>query len=226
MDVIALIPSTARYVLDIGCATGRLGATIKKLRDAVVVGVETDAAFAKEAESNLDRVILDRAENAASVLRGERFDAIVCADVLEHLEDPQGTLRSLRPLLGTPGVVVVSLPNVRFYDTFVQLGLRGTWPRRERGIHDRTHLRWFTDRDARDMFHEVGLEVDGASTNYRLIERPSRINGLASIVARGPISGFLAYQHLYRLVPADARLEALGDGRPLAPPRSGAASVG
>jgi 2-polyprenyl-3-methyl-5-hydroxy-6-metoxy-1,4-benzoquinol methylase len=204
LDVIALIPQAAKQILDLGCANGRLGATIKASRDAEIVGIEADPGFADQAETNLDRVIIDRAENAARLLLGERFDVIVCADVLEHLEHPEATLGSLHTLLTTSGCVVVSLPNVRFYDTFVQLGLRGTWPRRERGIHDRTHLRWFTDRDAREMFRLAGFEVERASTNYRLVERPRRINVLAHAVARGPLRGFLAYQHLYRLVPAQS----------------------
>lgn len=199
-DVLALVPPFARRVLDVGCATGRLGEDVKRLTGAEVWGVEIDPGFAREAAARLDRVLAADVDEALSRLNGERFDVVVCADVLEHLDDPRRTLARLKRALAPGGCIVVSLPNVRFYDTFLQLGLKGTWPQRDRGVHDRTHRHWFTDRDARALFAELGLAVEAAAANYRLIECPSRVNAAARLVARGPLRSFLAYQHLYRLV--------------------------
>jgi 2-polyprenyl-3-methyl-5-hydroxy-6-metoxy-1,4-benzoquinol methylase len=202
-DVLQLVPPTPRRVLDVGCATGRVGEEIKRRTGAEVWGIERDDAFAGEAAHRLDRVVAGDVDEILPRLRGEHFDVVICADILEHLPDPERSLAGIRDVLERSGCVVVSLPNVRFYDTFVQLGVKGTWPRRERGIYDRTHLHWFTDADARALFAGAGFVVDVARSNYRLIERPSRVNAAAHHFARGPLRGFLAYQHLYRLKPED-----------------------
>jgi 2-polyprenyl-3-methyl-5-hydroxy-6-metoxy-1,4-benzoquinol methylase len=200
-DVAALVPR-ARRILDVGCATGAVGEALKRRTGAEVWGVEPDEALARDAERRLDRLLAVPVEEAIGALRDERFDVVVCADVLEHLDDPEATLRALRSLLEPGSCMVVSLPNVRFYDTFVQLALRGTWPRRERGLFDRTHRHWFTDGDARALFDSAGLVVEKAAANYRLVERPARLNRHARLFARGPLRPFLAYQYLYRLRPA------------------------
>jgi 2-polyprenyl-3-methyl-5-hydroxy-6-metoxy-1,4-benzoquinol methylase len=200
-DVTALVPATAKRVLDVGCSDGSLGAGLRA-EGMEVWGIEYDPAFAATAAERLDRVLEgDAAARLAEIT--ESFDAVICADVLEHLVDPWGVLRRIEALLAPGGTCIVSLPNVRFYTTFLELGIRGRWPRRDRGVHDRTHLRWFTDADARAMFAETGFVVDEAVTNYRLADRPThRLNLHAARVARGPLRGLLAYQHVYRLRPA------------------------
>ena len=203
-DLLPLLPPTARRVLDVGCSNGAFGADVKRRLGSTVVGIEIDPGFASEAAQRIDRVVCDDALVALAELRDERFDCIVCADVLEHLVDPDAVLTALTGLLSPRGTVVVSLPNVRFYDTFVQLGVRGRWPERDRGVHDRTHLRWFTDANARALFHRAGLHVVRSSVNYRLRDRPdARINRFAPRVARGPLRPFLAYQLLYALAADD-----------------------
>lgn len=203
-DVAELIPRSAQRILDIGCAEGALGAGLRQ-RGAEVWGVEYDEGFARVASTRLDHVeVGDAAVALARIPDSPGFDAIVCADVLEHLSNPLAVLRAAKRLLTVDGRMVVSLPNVRFYTTFTELGLRGRWPRRDRGVHDRTHLSWFTDSDARSLFAEGGFVVDHATTNYRLSDNPSRrVNRLAHLVALGPVRPFLAYQHLYRLSPCD-----------------------
>ena len=202
-DVLALVPRAARRILDVGCSDGSVGAALRARQACEVVGIERDPSYAERAASRLDRVLPGDALEVLRTLDGETFDCVICADVLEHLVDPDAALRAVAALLGDPATVVVSLPNVRWYGTFTSLGLRGTWPQRDRGLHDRTHLRWFTDRDARALFAAAGLEPVDASANYRLRDRPGGVlNRVAPRVAVGPLRGFLAYQLLYALRPA------------------------
>jgi SAM-dependent methyltransferase len=202
-DVAALVPPGVRRILDVGCSDGTLGASLRG-RGAEVWGIEYDAHFASVASARLDRVLQGDAAAIVRDLEGhDRFDVVVCADVLEHLPQPAETLGRVRRLLTPGGCCVVSLPNVRFYTTFIELGLRGRWPRRDRGVHDRTHLSWFTDRDARDMFAGAGFALETTRTNYRLADLPNHPrNRYADLFARGPLRPFLAYQYLYRLRPA------------------------
>jgi methionine biosynthesis protein MetW len=205
-DVQELVPSGARRVLDLGCASGALGAALKARAAGVeVVGVELDAAYAERARARLDHVVVGDVEE---VLSGEarselgHFDCIVAADVLEHLRDPWAALRSAAGLLDAGGSAVVSLPNVRHWSTFVELGLRRRWPRQDWGIFDRTHLRWFTLSDARELLEQAGLEVQEVRRSLWFREGGffARHEGLFE---HTPLKDLLAGQYLLlgRLVP-------------------------
>jgi SAM-dependent methyltransferase len=191
----ALVPASARRVLDLGCATGALGAGLRE-RGAEVVGVERDPALASAAGRRLDRVVAGDAADLPGDLG--RFDCIVAADVLEHLPDPWTALRDAVRLLEPGGTVVVSLPNVRFFETFWELGVRGRWPRRDQGIFDRTHLRWFTLRDARDLLEGAGLRVDCVRPQIRVRRGGSRFDRLFAWLGRTPLRELFAFQFVLR----------------------------
>jgi 2-polyprenyl-3-methyl-5-hydroxy-6-metoxy-1,4-benzoquinol methylase len=195
-EVQALVPASARRVLDLGCSAGALGAGLKERGGVEVVGVELDPVLARAAEGRLDRVVVGDAGDLDDALG--RFDCVVAADVLEHLPDPWTALRRAVELLEPGGAVVVSLPNVRFFETFWQLGVRGRWPRREQGVFDSTHLRWFALRDARDLLEGAGLAVDIVEPLIRIRPKGSRFDRLFGWLAHTSMQGFFAYQYVLR----------------------------
>ena len=194
-EVQALVPPGSRRVLDLGCAAGALGAGLRERGGVEVVGVESNPALARAAEARLDRVVLGDVQELGDL---GRFDCIVAADVLEHLPDPWAALSRAVEALDPGGAVVVSLPNVRFFETFWQLGVRGTWPRRDHGIFDGTHLRWFALRDARELLESAGLTIDEVRPLIRIRPAGSRFDRLFGWLARTPLSGFFAFQYLLR----------------------------
>ena len=197
-EVRALVPRGARRVLDVGCGAGALGAALKRDREVEVVGVESDPDAAAAAGERLDRVVEDDAEQvlgrpeAAADLG--RFDCLVAADSLEHLRDPWRALAAAAELLEPGATAVVSLPNVRFFETFWQLGVRGRWPRREQGIFDRTHLRWFALRDARELLEGAGLAVVRVEPLIRIRPRGSRFDRWFAWLGRTPLRELFAFQ--------------------------------
>jgi SAM-dependent methyltransferase len=203
-EIAALVPAGARRVLDLGCATGGLAT----LLSAEVVGVEVDEAYAAAAERRCSRVVRADIETLArGDLEGElgRFDCLVAADVLEHLVDPWSALRAYARLLEPGGTAVVSLPNVAHWSTYVALA-RGSWPRRPEGIHDATHLRWFTLRDGRELVEQAGLAVGAVERRPRLIWRGSRLDDLLGPAAvRVPaVRTLVTLQHILTAYPARA----------------------
>ncbi len=199
-DVLALVRGTPKRSLDIGCSDGSLLGSLKGPTETT--GIELDPDLARAAAGRLGEIIEGDAVELSGELgrMGRRFDLIICADILEHLAQPEAVLEHAETMLEPGGQMVVSLPNVRFWTTFWEVGARGRWPRRSRGVHDATHLRWFTDRDAREMFAQAGFRVEEAASNTRLFDDPNRRgNGLAKYLAHGPLRPFLTYQNLYRL---------------------------
>ena len=87
-EVVQLVPKTARRVLDIGCGAGRLGEAIKQRQEANVSGIEFDSQAAAVARQRLDQVWVGDVEQLDLQIPPGSFDAIVCADVLEHLREP------------------------------------------------------------------------------------------------------------------------------------------
>jgi methionine biosynthesis protein MetW len=195
-DVQALVPLAARRVLDLGCSSGTLGAALKARQGAEVVGIELDPGYAADAAPRLDRVIAADLEVFDDLDDLGTFDCLLAADVLEHLRDPWTVLARFAELLDAGGTAVVSLPNVRYWETFWQVGARGTWPLRSQGTFDRGHLRWFTLFDAHGLCEHAGLEVEAVARVMRLRPGGSRVDRWLPAVP--PLRTFLTFQHVLR----------------------------
>jgi 2-polyprenyl-3-methyl-5-hydroxy-6-metoxy-1,4-benzoquinol methylase len=113
-EVTAVIPIMARRILDVGCSTGQMGGALRA-RGHDVVGIESEPSLATEARTRLNRVVEGDVEAmaAAGADPGGPFDAVVFADVLEHLRDPWSVVRWAAGLLTEDGCMVVSVPNIR-----------------------------------------------------------------------------------------------------------------
>jgi methionine biosynthesis protein MetW len=203
-EIAKRVPATARRVLDLGCATGGLAMLLKARGDVEVVGVERDEGYAAAAEQHCDRVVHADLEALAPDELG-RFDCLVAADVLEHLVDPWSALGAYARLLDPGGIAVISLPNVAHWSTYAAL-LKGSWPRNPEGIHDATHLRWFTLRDGRELMEQAGLTVATIDRRPRLIWRGSRLDDLLGPAAtRIPgLRTLVTFQHILTSYPARA----------------------
>jgi len=152
--VLSAVPDGAR-VLDVGCAGGHLAAALAA-RGCDVVGVELDAKAARERGVRVIEGSIDEAAVRARLPRD--LDAVLCADVLEHLPHPDVTLAFLATLLRPGGRAVLSVPNAGHW-TMRRAILRGRFPQEEFGLFDRTHLRWFTIATARSLVEGAGLRV-------------------------------------------------------------------
>src|SRR5688572_24540602 len=91
------IPPNAR-ILDVGCSSGNLGAALKEQKGDTVVGIDIDEPDIQKAKQVLDEAhVVDLEKDDLG--RFGKFDVIIMADVIEHLIDPVGVLKKLRPLL-------------------------------------------------------------------------------------------------------------------------------
>lgn len=157
-ELLSLIPSGTRRMLDVGCGTGRLGRQVKTTRPCLVVGIERNEDAAKKAREILDEVLIEDVDGLGASFQGGEFNCIVFGDVLEHLPDPWETLKWYARCLRDDGVVVLSIPNVGHYKVLLSLA-GGRWEYEEEGIVDRTHLRFFTRAGVESLLEQAGLRI-------------------------------------------------------------------
>ena len=76
-EVAALVPESARRVLDIGCGAGRLGESLKQRQAVEVVGIELQSRAAALARTRLDQVLEIDVESADVGFTQGRFDCVI-----------------------------------------------------------------------------------------------------------------------------------------------------
>jgi 2-polyprenyl-3-methyl-5-hydroxy-6-metoxy-1,4-benzoquinol methylase len=180
---IRALPAGLR-LLDLGAAGGHLGRAVRD-RCAFLAGVEPDPALPASAREGYDDWRATGALDAGTWK--EPFDAVVCADVLEHLPRPEELLARIHGWLRTGGTLLVSVPNVANVTVRAALAL-GRFPYAERGILDRTHLRFYTRRTAGELLAAAGFSqrsVAATAMPYEL-----GLPALARAPWRGPVRAF------------------------------------
>ena len=160
-DLLRWMPLAARDVLELGCGEGALAAAYKRRNPhARYTAIESHPAAAAVARGRVDRLI----EADATAMDADAyealgtFDAIIMGDVLEHLADPWAMLAQLGARLRPHGWLALSVPNAAHWTVLAAL-MNGSWPARDSGLFDRTHLRWFTLESLRTLLAESGFEA-------------------------------------------------------------------
>jgi 2-polyprenyl-3-methyl-5-hydroxy-6-metoxy-1,4-benzoquinol methylase len=158
-EMLKYIPPCVRTTLEFGCGCGVFSALLKDRFGTESWAVEIEPAAAQEAARRLDRVIQADALLGVAQVPDHHFDCILFLDVLEHLVDPYRLLREVKAKLTPDGVVVASIPNIRYYRTLVKFVVHGEWHYEDRGVLDKTHLRFFTRKSIVRMFEQSGLRI-------------------------------------------------------------------
>jgi len=197
-------------VLDIGCGEGFFAAELVKNGNSVTGVDSLEDAYHSDALQEYFPVDLNGAPGAlARALGGRQFDRALLLDVLEHLVRPENLLTEARVALNPHGQLIVSVPNVANITVRLML-LCGRFNYTERGILDRTHLRFFTRKSARALLEHQGWEIVASKVTVMPLElilglSPSNplmraiTATLATITAMLP--GVFGYQLIYVLKP-------------------------
>lgn len=158
-EIIPFVPLHTRRLLDVGCGQGALARVLREERGLEEVsGIEIIESAWREARKVLDTCLLGSIEAMELPFPDNHFDCIICADVLEHLVEPSAALRKLARVLKDDGSIVISIPNIRYYEVVGMLA-GGAWAYQDAGIMDSTHLRFFCKPDLYDLVEAAGLRV-------------------------------------------------------------------
>ena len=199
-DLLKYIEGESLDILDVGCSTGVNGYFLKNNRIAsTVIGIEYDKDMAMEAEKRIDKVIVGDLSvlNIGLELSGYEFDYIILGDVLEHLYDPWKILKNFTPLLRENGKIVISLPNIQHIETFIQVYIHSIWPYNERGIFDKTHLRFFTYRNIADLINKSGLNILKMERVFRFRDNNSNFPKFTGNILKFFFPNLFTFQYVY-----------------------------
>jgi len=158
-EMLRFLPANPARLLDVGCGEGAFGKSVKdKFPNCEVWGAEISSAAADIAATRLHTV--KRGDFLETIFPKGYFDVITMNDSLEHMVDTHAALAKVRSLLKPGGALIVSFPNVRYYQNVRNLVFRNDWQYQEYGILDRTHYRFFTSKSAAKTLSECGFKVE------------------------------------------------------------------
>jgi 2-polyprenyl-3-methyl-5-hydroxy-6-metoxy-1,4-benzoquinol methylase len=158
-EMLSFIQNTPVNVLDIGCGSGVFGASLKRIYDCTVTGIEPIEHAGLLARRHLDSVYICSFDEAFDSLHRHSFDHIIMNDSLEHMAQPELVLDKIKHLLVAEGTIIISVPNVRFVENIYNLIFKKDWQYTDYGILDKTHLRFFTQKSLVRLVKSKGFNV-------------------------------------------------------------------
>src|SRR4029077_17749803 len=131
--------------------------------------------------------------------------------VIEHVREPEQLLRQIRNVMAPGAVLIASVPNFAHWYPRVRT-VTGTFNYDERGILDKTHVRFFTRRSFLRLVRDSGYQVSRASTTglpLGALEVRGRGGRLVGALARALVKirpTLFAYQFIYELRPKESTM--------------------
>ena len=207
---LARLVQPGQKVLELGTGPGTV-TRILHSKGCKVTGVEMDPETLAMCQPFCEKTLQANLEDPHwhESLQNEKFDVVLCADVLEHLRDPRPLLSLLPSFLNDQGFVLMSLPNASHLTVVASL-LAGRFPYQSKGLLDNTHLRFFGREDIDALLRECGLlwqkwetvQVDPAQAELQSFW--NRLEAQDQAYLRERCADGLVYQHVVKAYPTSA----------------------
>jgi predicted TPR repeat methyltransferase len=147
------VTADSRIVVDFGCGTGVLFRETGRHADHIYgIDLVLDAARLLVDELHLNNVTLLSPAEAEQRIPESSVDLVVAAEVLEHLDDPEATLRFFSSRLRPGGKLLISVPTE---NSLYRLGRRLAGFRGDYHVH---HASTIHEKILRCGFEEVRIE--------------------------------------------------------------------
>lgn len=152
-------------VLEMGPADGVMTRYLAGRKHCDVYIVEVDEECFHSASQYAKGGVCDNLNNDSWIeaFRDLKFDYIVFADVLEHLQVPEKALNLSCTLLKKQGKVLISVPNLCYEGVLAELALN-CFDYNKVGILDNTHIHFFSYKSIRELMKKCNLKVISENT--------------------------------------------------------------
>ena len=197
VELLELIPEKNRHgnILEIGAAGCDTLLYAKKHGFAnKIFGVE----LFKLQNSNQDDPMLDgfkiqNIEEYNLEYDLDFFDVILVADVFEHLVDPYKTLDYIQKFLKKDGVIISSIPNFCYFEVMKKVFIGRDFGYTDSGILDRTHLRFFCEKNIIDFFENSKLNISIITSSFEKENKGKKY--LLNKLVFGKLTDFFIFQY-------------------------------
>ncbi len=175
------LPSQAQ-VLDVGCGNGVISRSLGAA-GFNVKGIDISSKTIEKAKSlnKYPNVSFEVRSAEQVVADGQQYHAVICSEVLEHLNEPDKLLNTLHEILHNEGVLIVTVPNGKGpRELFVTrpiihlskqnnwlwklvqkiksgLGYKGTTVQSD--ADDLTHIQFFTKKTLSSLANDTAFKI-------------------------------------------------------------------
>ena len=156
-DLLNRIPLNSKKILEVGCGAGAMALAFKnRCPNCEYIGIEQSPEASLIAKSRIDNLLTGDVESDIDL--PDNLDCLIYGDVLEHLKDPWRCVSKHVERLNDSGTLIACIPNAQHWSMLNQL-IYGKWQLNDQGLFDKTHLRWFTLENIRDLIKSSGLSL-------------------------------------------------------------------
>jgi SAM-dependent methyltransferase len=156
-----------RSVLDVGCGNGHLASALAA-RGFHVTGIDRPSGYRTDFPESATLLERDLDQGLPPIY--QKFDYVVCADILEHLREPGNLLREFHGVMMPGARLIASLPNSGniYFRGHIALG---RFPQHDQGLFDRTHLHFYTWAGWNQLFRANGFRIESVEVTSVPFER-------------------------------------------------------
>lgn len=178
------------YILDLGCGTGVLS-KLFMANSNKVVGLDISSQAVEEAKKCGVNAIVHDVETSLP-FEDNTFDRVMCNSVIEHLLEPEKTVKEIYRVLKSQGSVLFATPNSTFWRQRFMLSFFGIDANVESYFWERLypwnnpHIRFFSVKTLKEFLFNNGFKIDnvwGTFTSF-----PGAIAGYFPKIIRYPLA--------------------------------------
>jgi 2-polyprenyl-3-methyl-5-hydroxy-6-metoxy-1,4-benzoquinol methylase len=167
-EMLPFVPAQRARALEIGCGEGGFIGALTGVEESWGIESSSAAVIAKRHLTQVFHATFDEAEPKLPL---GFFDVVICNDVIEHMPDHAGFFDRVAKFIAPGGMIIGSIPNVRFYINMLEYLVKKDWCYTDVGILDRTHLAFFTEKSLRNTLERHGyciLQIRGINSWWRM----------------------------------------------------------
>lgn len=162
VELVAGHVDRASRILDLGAFSGAL---VARLRASGYTHISAADLANHLTEEVSDFTACDFNEEFSASIPARGFDCVIACEVIEHLDDPRAFLRECRKLLKEGGHLVVSTPNIAFFEGRIKFALTGDlWGFGAKNYRNQRHISPIQAGQLSMMLSECGFECVQVTT--------------------------------------------------------------
>jgi ubiquinone/menaquinone biosynthesis C-methylase UbiE len=159
-------------ILEVGCGSGCFAVDIAKKHDIKVWATDISQAWLditrkRALENSVERkIVIQKVDAECLPFENDRFDKIVCSEVLEHIRDKRKALQEMSRVLKPKGILALSTPNK--YNVIISNlinRLRYPFPGRPQGVSSGAYDRPLSPKELKLLLTKADFKIENFELN-------------------------------------------------------------